>query len=601
MRAFDWSALGCSADPTPGDLAVIDYCLEDLLVRSQKITQIYTIVVQVRNNISSTFGKKSFGWQGESAQASVFALDQFAQHIQRDNDLIMSLRSGMFVWRGAVEMAQWRTQQALQRAQVAQERLRGIHHDQAALFSAEQEILQAMQSMHRAKASYDEQAQSFVGQLHAAAEYLFSLKLTHNSDGAGFSGVNDVLSSSTSQQITQEHIFAFFLTSMSTAQIKHMLLSTPDMLQRFWKYPPEALWISAWWEKLSPGQKRQYMRDIPQIIGNLPGIPYADRDASNRQSFKQAKAQYETLNTHSQNLVDRLEAALYKQGNGSAYSNDLTVVSFCIDHQDAYVPMQPMLAIAYGNPDEASQQTWLVAGMNSDAQHAASNWAQAAQNLRREQDRVDTQHTHAVISWLGYDTPDVVSVMSSSAALVGSARLAKELDGNYARNQLRTQLATESSHIAVVGHSYGTTTAADALMQTKHKVNSFTLVGSAGIDHRQVPSFDVLQVERAEGGNVGVYTTLAQKDWVAPIGTIFDRIDPNLRTGMGENDPYKAQMFSSEATGRGSGTALNGVGGHNILKRSETSKKYGYFEQETTSLRNVAHITTGHPENVVSR
>src|SRR5690606_33893630 len=67
-----------------------------------------------------------------------------------------------------------------------------------------------------------------------------------------------------------------------------------------------------------------------------------------------------------------------------------------------------------------------------------------------------------------------------------------------------------------------------ALTLVRHPVDSLTLVASAGIDARTVPSYEELRVKDAWPGQAAIYTTHAAKDFLAPSGAgLSGRGQPN--------------------------------------------------------------------------
>jgi hypothetical protein len=72
------------------------------------------------------------------------------------------------------------------------------------------------------------------------------------------------------------------------------------------------------------------------------------------------------------------------------------------------------------------------------------------------------------------------------------------LDGTHATR------AGDLPYVGVVAHSYGTTMAANALTHTTYPVDSFTMLGSAGIDTDTVHSLTDLHVKNS-GGAPAIY------------------------------------------------------------------------------------------------
>ena len=81
---------------------------------------------------------------------------------------------------------------------------------------------------------------------------------------------------------------------------------------------------------------------------------------------------------------------------------------------------------------------------------------------------------------------------------------------------------------AVIAHSYGTPVTANALTLTRYPVQSFTMLGSAGLDGKVVGTLSDLNIERDRWGAPRVFTTQAAGDQLAPLGAaLSDRAQPN--------------------------------------------------------------------------
>lgn len=198
-------------------------------------------------------------------------------------------------------------------------------------------------------------------------------------------------------------------------------------------------------------------------------------------------------------------------------------------------------------------------------------------------------------------TASSLGVLDGRGASTGANRLASELDANHATRDASGPVPP----ITVVAHSYGTTTAADTLTRTRHTIDSFVLVGSAGIDTTYVTNLADLNVTDSDG-KPGVYTTTAADDLLAPIGVdLSGRAQPNPEgANINGMSIAGAQSFSSDG---GNGPGLKPVKGHNPLGEGTTTTEpfnasppqgNGYFDRGTQSLLNIAAITLGWPEHV---
>ncbi len=378
------------------------------------------------------------------------------------------------------------------------------------------------------------------------------------------------------------------LASMSAAQLKKFMADHPSLAQEFWTDRPDASAVSAWWKGLTAAERHRMIQDAPTIVGNLNGVPYHDRNGANRVALE-AAAHASHLTKDQKDAIANVRSALAgRKGGGQRY---------LIDFNLAAVP--PLAAVSIGDVDTADDVTVDVPGMATYTASSMSSWTDAAQNLFRRQGYVDPNHSHAVVAWIGYNAPpfDISaankhatdSVMSSVRAQQGAPRLAADLDGII---DTRSGEAAAAPRIAVVAHSYGTTTTAYALTQTTHEVNSVDFVASAGIDHQVIPDASALHVATANG-HEQVYASQATRDFVATTG----------RVGSGRSDPedagFGAITYSSDGGKAPDGTVYSAVNGHDTLGSGPAIPPYsvgtghGYFDLGTESLQNIAVVSSG--------
>jgi hypothetical protein len=160
--------------------------------------------------------------------------------------------------------------------------------------------------------------------------------------------------------------------------------------------------------------------------------------------------------------------------------------------------------------------------------------------------------------------------------------------------------------------------AADALTRTKYSIDSFTMLGSAGIDTGVVTSLSELHVEQT-GGLPGIYTAAASLDHLAPFGATFGlRAQPNPEALFSPGTAWAlplekpettsgAQSFSAEGATLPGGEVLKQTKGHSALGKETppnflngtAPEGFGYLDKKTESLQNAAYTTVGLPEGVV--
>ncbi|QZY52993.1 alpha/beta hydrolase [Leucobacter tenebrionis] len=370
-----------------------------------------------------------------------------------------------------------------------------------------------------------------------------------------------------------------------------------------WDSPPDPGAVAGWWGGLDDATQERLIHEVPWVIGNLPGLPYVVRDLANREMLK-LYANHPTLLTPEQlKVAAEVQEILAREAGERIPNPPIQVIALDLSHR------VPKAALSYGDSDSATHTSWAVPGMESDAHLVLPDWDAASRSLYAAQNDIyGFTGRGSVISWLGYDTPDLVDSLNSDgvlwphAAREGAPRLAAELDGVQAARAAGTH---ETPSVAVFAHSYGTTTAATALTLVRHPVDSLTLIASAGIDARTVPSYEELRVEEAWPGQAAIYTTHAAKDFLAPSGAgLSGRGQPNPEArGVfwlhALSPVYEGALsFSSDGDPE---LGLLRTDGHSIIGEREkrgfagisSSIGHGYLDIDTQSLSSLAQITTG--------
>lgn len=371
---------------------------------------------------------------------------------------------------------------------------------------------------------------------------------------------------------------------------------------KIWDAPPAPAFVAEKWAGLDESVREELIRSVPWVIGNLPGLLPSVRDRANRELVEFYREYPQTLTPEQLTLVAEAQRILDDEARQRSPKPPIQVLAF-----DLSGPV-PRAAIGYGDLDTSSHTTFQAAGMGSDAHTALPTWDVAARNLYEAQEALLPRFEGGgpgVVAWLGYDTPAMLpnsEVFRSESASLGAGRLAAELDGMAAA---REAADAGLPAIGVVAHSYGTTMAAIALTKTKHPVDSFVMLGSAGLDTEAVPSLGSLNVRELTPGQLAVFATSAARDRLAPTGAAqaergLPTPDARALLGLEQRVPVYGGViaFSSEGDpARG----LKGTDGHSFVGAGKTagiagmtaSAGRGYGDARTQALDTTARATTG--------
>jgi len=655
-RWADWSPVGFDADPTPGDPKLVEALVVHLRKWSGRLEGQSRAARQV---LDTNLGAAS--WSGLAAEVfsdrlralTAGALKAAEQHnegavaatawsmaleytqreadraLQDAEDALADLETAeaLVVTLGAEQAALLSALHALEAAYNSREKpppgssapahvdvTRARRREQDAsdklatarltIRDAQERLDDAKQRAERAKQEYDSAERTFARKLDDALHG--ALAPTPQPELKAFASIVGKLSGIPVTASVNASLLDT-LTRLTPEELAVLVAEDPDLVQEFWKHPPSPDKVAKWWTGLGEAAKEAFQTAAPGVLGNLAGLPYAVRDRCNRSVYEEALLHTTGLSPEQRKVLSALERVFADPST--------SLVCFNLD-----APV-PMVAVGYGDLDTADTVTWAAPGMNSDAADATESWSRAAQNLYREQGKLDKGRSHAVVGWLGYDTPDLVSVNTPALAQDGSWRFANELDGTHATRAAHPSVPFP--YVSVVAHSYGTTMAADALTHVKHTVDSFTMLGSAGIDTQVVSSLSDLHVKHA-GGRPSIYTTAAELDFLAPFGSAMGgRAEPNpeTRTNLGTavamplkgvlNQPQSmggAQSFSSEGAVLPSGEVLKQTKGHSTVGEHVDGlnplngiapEGFGYLDTGTEALRNAGFTTIGQSGSVV--
>lgn len=373
----------------------------------------------------------------------------------------------------------------------------------------------------------------------------------------------------------------------------------PDAIAGLTETPPSASAVATWWDRTPGAARASLTSDLPGVVGNLEGLPYATRDAANRAFLSSTvfairaqldagvgRAMEDELRARLK-MLSSVEEALRTGASGLERS----LVSLDVEGQGRAV-------VAVGDLAEAEYVTFFVPGMYVGVSEQLVDWTGNAETSLLEQqewvDRLGTGGEVATVAWIGYHTPTIVNISSFDLAYQGRDALTWSLQGLDAvrgvelptlslgsgssgpaaplestdppEDSVAVTIDDDKPFVSIVAHSYGSTAAMLALQQNDVSVDALVLVGSPGSPATNVDDLKVA------GGNV----------WVAAADT-----DPIPRSGVFGSQPLDADFGAHRFSVRGMSDPITGE------KLSDISGHVYYFWPGTTSVRNTALIAIG--------
>ena len=256
--------------------------------------------------------------------------------------------------------------------------------------------------------------------------------------------------------------------------------------------------VNAWWTSLGDAERTRLLTSWPEKLGNLNGIPVADRSTANETILQRDLDRPAEVATS--RGVTKEEVLAHPEKYGMAgrmmdrYHNALKVQDAldkdAANATDAYGNTPDILlmkydpeafggdgaaAIAIGDPDKAANTSVMVSGLTTSVSAGTLSDGSGV-NVYNEANRADWVDSTAVVQWMGYDAPDDLAVVEPNMARNGAQLLAPDV------NALAVTHDSSPSHTTVIGHSYGSTTVADAAAGYGMHTDDVVLVGCPGTD-----------------------------------------------------------------------------------------------------------------------
>lgn len=313
-----------------------------------------------------------------------------------------------------------------------------------------------------------------------------------------------------------------------------------------------------WWKGLAPDQQETYLALNAARIGNLDGLPATVRDEANRLVLDQKLDALQAGTPASfgldQAAYDKRKAALAeikKKLEDTADAKDEQHQMFLLGIDPEAYGGDGRAIVSTGNPDKATHTSVFVPGTNTELPGVPGQ----IDHIRRLQlsagKYTTTGETVAVISYLGYDTPESIPKASNPMRGLDAAD-----DMRRFSDGLRVAHGEPKTHLSYIAHSYG----------------SFA-VGVADSEKGGLQADDIVTL-----GSPGMGVLNADQLTVNP---------DHLWVGEATDDPTRLVGGFS----LGPSPHIVGFGGHNI--NIDTSGHGGYWQDGSQSVINQGRIIAG--------
>ena len=255
--------------------------------------------------------------------------------------------------------------------------------------------------------------------------------------------------------------------------------------------PPRAAGVfasAAWWRSLTAEEQRRAIRGHPGWVGPRDGVPAAARheanllllDVAERAALaREAEARRsaspwnapERSRAHDQ--VDGIRAVRDVLGRRGGGSRRLLLLD----------TSEPDLraVVAVGDVDRAEHVVTFVGGLSTMVGADLRRYDDTFVRMRSQARAVARGEDVAVVTWMGYDAPQVHEIVSSVDRNVLNAKVARESAGALADFVTGVEAArSRPAHQTVWAHSYGGTLAGFASLRTS-SIDDVAVFGAPGM------------------------------------------------------------------------------------------------------------------------
>ena len=347
--------------------------------------------------------------------------------------------------------------------------------------------------------------------------------------------------------------------------------------------------VNKWWNSLSDQERKRLLNTWPDKLGNLNGIPIADRSTANNTLLKRdlnlpnqiAESrgvtrdevlahpdQYgltgPTMDRY-QNAV-KVDAAITQDRRDAKDANHKTPDILLMKYDPEAFGGKGAAAIAIGDPDHSPNTSVTVSGLTTSV-NAGTLSDGTGVNLYNEANKADVNNPTAVVQWMGYDAPNDQAVAEPNMARNGGQILAADV------NALGVTHDGSPSHTTVIGHSYGSTTVSDAAAGSGMRADDVVLIGCPGTDLAQ----SAADFHLPPDGHL--YVGSASTDIVTNLGSEHLNVPG---TGLGKDpamDGFGSTRFHAEVAD----WHINPIDEHT-----------SYYQDGSESLFSMADIVSGH-------
>lgn len=245
---------------------------------------------------------------------------------------------------------------------------------------------------------------------------------------------------------------------------------------------------AAWWRSLTHGERRRLIRERPEWVGPRDGVPAAARHEANLTLLARA----ERAAAARARDVDAAVATPWHAGERTRSDErvaDLRAIRAVLGRRDGLERRLLLVdagerdvkaVVAVGDLDRAEHVTTYVGGLTTTVRDDLARYDTTFARMRAEAIAMASGDV-AVVTWMGYDAPQLDEIVTSVDRTVLNAKLARDNAGALADFVTGLEAARDApAHQTVWAHSYGAVLAGFASLRTTG-IDDVAVFGAPGL------------------------------------------------------------------------------------------------------------------------
>lgn len=250
---------------------------------------------------------------------------------------------------------------------------------------------------------------------------------------------------------------------------------------------------AAWWRSLTDGERRRVIRERPEWVGLRDGVPVAARHEANLALLARA----ERVAAARAREVDAAVATPWHAAERTRSDErvaDLRAIRDVLGRRDGLdrrlllvdtAERDVKAVVAVGDVERAEHLTTFVGGLTTTVRDDLARYDTTFVRMRAEATAIASGDV-AVVTWMGYDAPQLDEIVTSIDRNVLNAKLARDNADALADFVTGLEAARDSpAHQTVWAHSYGAVLAGFAALRTTG-IDDLAVFGAPGLPFSDV-------------------------------------------------------------------------------------------------------------------